>query len=341
VAANLSPEYKNAQERYRKTREPHERLECLREMLRTIPKHKGTEHLQADLKTALKELTEELTETRKGAARGGPALSVRPEGAAQVALVGPPNSGKSSLHARLTGSHAVIAPYPCSTHHPLPGMLPVEDIHVQLVDLPPVSVEFFEAWLPGALQTADGALLVVDLGDPACIDDVAAARERLAAKRIHLVASVPAPGRGDDGADDVADPLRRDLPTLLVANKSDLLARPETELGTFVQLAALPFTAFSVSAESGSGLGALGPALIELLGIVRVYSKVPGHAPDLGRPFTVRRGDNVRDVATQVHRGLAGQLKFARVWGPSAGFDGQQVSAEHTVRDGDVIELHT
>ena len=91
---------------------PRERLRCLREMLRTIPKHKGTEHLQADIKTRIKQLTEELAGPRKGGARSGPAHSIRPEGAAQVVLVGPPNAGKSSLHARLTGSHAKAAPYP-------------------------------------------------------------------------------------------------------------------------------------------------------------------------------------------------------------------------------------
>src|SRR5262245_32551886 len=100
MAANPSPEDKAAKAANRKAREPRERLECLREMLRTIPKHKGTEHIQADLKTRIKELTEEASGPRKGGARGGPTLVVRPEGAAQVALLGPPNAGKSSLHAR-------------------------------------------------------------------------------------------------------------------------------------------------------------------------------------------------------------------------------------------------
>ena len=115
MPANLSPEYKDAQEAFRRARETPEKLECLRVMLRTIPKHKGTEHLQAEIKTRIKELTEESGGPRKGAVRGGPDLSVRHEGAGQVALVGPPNAGKSSLHARLTGSHAVVGPYPFST----------------------------------------------------------------------------------------------------------------------------------------------------------------------------------------------------------------------------------
>jgi hypothetical protein len=112
MPANLSPEYKTAEAAYRRAREPRERLELLREMLRAIPKHKGTEHLQADIKARIKDLTAELGSARKGGAHGGPALAIRPEGAAQIVLLGPPNAGKSLLHARLTGSGAHDAPYP-------------------------------------------------------------------------------------------------------------------------------------------------------------------------------------------------------------------------------------
>src|SRR5438477_9460815 len=142
MPANLSPEYKAADAAFRKAREPRERLELLREMLRTIPKHKGTERLQADIKARIKDLSEELEGgARKGGGHGGPALVVRPEGAAQVALLGPPNAGKSALHARLTASGARVAAYPFTTQHPEPGMMPHEDVHFQLVDLPAISPE--------------------------------------------------------------------------------------------------------------------------------------------------------------------------------------------------------
>ena len=160
MPTNVSPEYKAAEADYRRAREPQDRLKYLREMLRTIPKHKGTEHLQADIKTRIKQLTEELTGPRKGGARSGPSHSVRPEGAAQVALVGPPNAGKSTLHARLTGSHAEAAPYPYTTKMPLPGMLPYQDVHIQLVDLPPISADFMEPWYMNALRSADAAMLI-------------------------------------------------------------------------------------------------------------------------------------------------------------------------------------
>ena len=197
MPANLSPEYKDAQEAFRRARETPEKLECLRVMLRTIPKHKGTEHLQAEIKTRIKELTDELGGPKKGAVRGGPDLTVRHEGAAQVALVGPPNAGKSSLHARLTGSHAVVGPYPFSTKHPLPGMLLHEDVQIQVVDLPPVAEDHMEPWMSGTLHNADAVALVVDLSDPACVDQLDAVERRLAEKKVILVPRLgaPAPGR--------------------------------------------------------------------------------------------------------------------------------------------------
>jgi ribosome-interacting GTPase 1 len=343
MPANLSPEYKDAQEKFRKARDPQEKLECLREMLRTIPKHKGTEHLQAEIKTRVKELTDALGGPKKGAVRGGPELAVRHEGAAQVALVGPPNSGKSALHARLTGSHAVVGPYPFSTKYPLPGMLLHEDVQFQIVDLPPVAADYMEPWMPGTLHNADAVALVVDLSDPGCVDQLEAIEKRLDEKKVSLVPHVddlPAASAGEDEGDATLDPFRARLPTLLLANKADLFPDPESELATFRELAPDPFDSLAVSAESGTGLAEVGPGLLSLLRIVRIYSKIPGHPADMGRPFTLRGGGSVRDVAQQVHRGMAAELKFARVWGKSAEFDGQQVSAAHVVKDGDVVELH-
>ena len=121
MPANLSPAYKKAEQEYRAARDDQERLTYLKGMLRTIPKHKGTEHLQADIKSRIKLLTEELAGPKKGGKRSGPLHSVRKDGAAQIALLGPPNSGKSSLHAKLTGSRAEIGPYPHTTHEPMPG----------------------------------------------------------------------------------------------------------------------------------------------------------------------------------------------------------------------------
>ena len=337
MPTNVTPEYKKAEEAYRKAREPKERLECLREMFRTIPKHKGTEHLQADIKTRIKQLSEELSGPKKGGRRSGPALVVRPEGAAQLSLIGPPNAGKSSLHARLTGSHSDVGPYPYTTHYPLPGMLPYEDIHFQLVDLPPVSADFMEPWFVNALQPADGAMLVIDVADPECLEQVPVILERLAEKKIFLRPEWP--GLAEPGEqDETEDPFRLDLPTVLIANKSDLDPDPE-EVEVLEELLGLRFPALTVSSKTGDGLDQLGSFLFRALEIVRVYTKTPGKKADTDRPFTVRRGGTVLDVAGLVHKDIAESLKFARMWGTDV-FDGQQVGPDHLVADGDLVELH-
>lgn len=342
MPANLSPEYKKAEQAFRAAREPRERLEHLREMLRTIPKHKGTDHLQADIKSRIKQLSEELLAPRKGPARAGTGHAVHREGAAQVCLIGPPNSGKSSLHVKLTGSKAEVGPFPYTTREPLPGMLPFEDIAIQLVDLPPISAQRTETWMAGLLQTADAAWLVVDLADPACAEHLTVIRNELAQRKVTLVDRWPAEGAlpvsAVESGEEVPDPFRVHLPTLLVANKSDLDPDPD-EVRVLEELADVRFPAIATSATTGAGLEGLARFVFASLGIVRVYTKPPGRPAEKVRPFTVRRGDTVLDVARLVHQDVARTLKFARLWGSGA-FDGQQVGPDHRVADGDVVELH-
>lgn len=339
MPTNVSPEYRKAEEAYRAAREFKERLACLKEMLRTIPKHKGTDHLQADIKTRIKQLSEELSGPKSGTRRSGPSHVIRPEGAGQLCLLGPPNSGKSSLHALSTGSHTDIGPYPYTTHTPVPGMLPYEDIGFQLVDLPPISADFMEPWMVNALQPADGALLVVDISDPDCLEQVPVLLERLKEKRVFLTTDWPnLKSRKPEQPDELGNVFRVNLPTLLIANKSDLDPDPE-EVEILEELLGLRFPTLTMSAKTGDGLNELGSFLFDALEIVRVYTKSPGKKADSDKPFTVRRGGTVHDVARLVHRDLAESLKFARMWGAQV-FDGQQVGPDHRVSDGDIVELH-
>ncbi len=341
MPANLSPDYKKAEQAFRAARDDKDRLGCLKEMLRTIPKHKGTEHLQADIKSRIKQLTEDLSGPKKGGSRSGPVHSVRPDGAAQIALIGPPNSGKSSLHVALTGSRAEVGPYPRTTHEPMPGMLPYEDVHFQLVDLPPISEDFMDTWFVNALQPADAALLVVDIADPNCTDHVLTILGRLDQKRVSLVETWPglttvAADRDDD--EETPDPFRIYLPTLLVANKLDLNPDPD-DLEVLEELTGVNFPAVMTSVTTGENLDDIGSLLFRGLEIVRVYTKAPGKPPEMERPFTVRAGATVLDVARLVHKDFAGSVKYARAWGDGV-FDGQQVGPEHALADADVVELH-
>jgi ribosome-interacting GTPase 1 len=351
MPTNVTAEYRKAEQAFRAAREPRDRLACLKEMLSTIPKHKGTEHVQADIKTRIKQLTEQIAGPKKKGGRTAPTYSVRPAGAGQIVLLGPPNAGKSALHARLTGSHADIGPGPFMTQIPMPGMLPFEDIQFQLVDLPPISEEFMESWFPNALERADAALLIVDVSDAACVEHVQVIRDRLAEKKIALIehwpgfvdpASEEADEAADGSSDDeeeMEDPFRIELPALLVANKSDLDPDPD-EVNVLEELAGVCFPALTTSATTGRGLDRIGPLLFEGLQIVRVYTKSPNQTADMTEPFAVRSGQTVADVARLVHRDIAAKFRHARIWG-SGVFDGQQVGADHVVADGDIVELHT
>ncbi len=339
MPANVTPAYKAAEAAFRKARDPEERLECLREMYRTIPKHKGTEHIRADIKTRIKELTETLAGPKKGGARSGPPTVIKPDGAAQVAMLGPPNSGKSALHSRLTGSHSASEPYPFATQYPQPGMMPVDDIHLQLVDLPSVAPEHPIPWIANALQPADCCLLIADLAHAGTIDRIAALHEMLAERRVHLVDRWPVDGDITEAIAD-PDPFAVYLPTLLVVNKIDLEPDYRDDVEVFEELTGYTYPYLGVSAVSGDGLEELGQWLTAKLEVVRVYTKIPGQEPDMTRPFTVRRGQTVHDVARLVHKDVARSLRYARVWG-TASFDGQQVGPDHEVVDGDVLELHS
>ncbi len=339
MPTNVTAEYKKAEQAFRDAREPAERLQCLKEMLRTIPKHKGTEHLQRDIKTRMKMLKDELAGPKKGGTRTGPVHSIRREGAAQIAMIGPPNSGKSELHRALTGARSEVGMYPFTTRQPLPGMMPFEDIYFQLVDLPPISIDYFEPWLVNALQPANAALLIIDISDPACIDHIQHINEQLGQRKIFLTNDFqPHADIQSDWNSEESDPFRIDLPTLLVANKIDLTNGIE-ELDALDELLSQQFPSAAVSATTGFNLDRFACLVFQLMNIVRVYTKVPGKPADTDRPFTLTHGGTVFDVARQVHKTIADQFQFARIWGKRV-YDGQQVGPDHVLEDLDIIELH-
>ncbi len=325
MPANLSPEYKAAEEEFRKARDPQAKLVCLERMLSTIPKHKGTEKMQADLKRRIAQLRDDVQ--KKGGKKGF-AVTVEKEGAAQLALVGAPNSGKSTLLECVTNARAEVADWPFSTRSPVPGMLLFEDLQFQLVDLPPISDEHMEPWVTDIIRAADAALWVIDANDEGLEQTVAGVEELLARKKIELVPP--------DRAGKANDAVRR-LPSLAVAAKGDLaehgrgLERLKRRFAGGLALVA--FSALEDDADK------LGRAVFELCGVVRVYAKMPGKEADRSRPYIMHRGDRVLDFARSVHKDFAEKLEYARVWGAGK-FDGQRVQRDQQLSDGDVVELH-
>ena len=323
MPANLTPQYRAAEARFKAAHTYEERLSALEEMLATIPKHKGTEKMQADLKRRLARLRHE-EESRTS--RHGHTIKVDPEGAAQIVLVGPPNCGKSSLLAALTHAEPAIAEYPFTTTRPQPGMMMFEDVQIQLVDLPPVAAQHLDPWLPGLIRGADAALLVVDPTSAELPEDVEVVRERLATAHAPLVGEVP----------ENVDPRDNPLPTLMVITKADR-ARDE-DVKVLEELYGSQYVLVRVSVATHAGLEALKVAVWRRLQLVRVYSKPPGKPVDRSTPFVLPVGHTVADLAERVHREIAEKMHFARVWGGK--LDGQRVARDFELRDRDVVELH-
>jgi len=324
MPANLTPDYLKAERAFREAKSDAERVAALEAMYATIPKHKGTEKMQADIRHRLAK-TRAAAEQKK-AAGGVDLFFVEKHGAGQAALVGAPNSGKSALVATLTKAHVNVAPYPFATHGPVPGMMAFEDVQIQLIDLPPVTSDGIIPGMIGTLRNADVLLVCVDLAAADLLDQVDLCFGVMAQRGL-----VPA------GQEASAGGLAKAM--LLVGTKVDSPGAAENfEALRELQGDRVPMIATSV--ETRAGLDDLARQCFEALGVIRVYSKEPGKPADMKKPFVLRRGSTVLDMAAAVHRDLATNLKRARIWGAGV-YDGQPAEKHHVLSDRDVIELHT
>lgn len=324
MPANLTPDYHAADRKFKEATTPEARLAALEEMLSTIPKHKGTEKMQADIKRRIAKFRSE-TQRRKGAARAKPFYHVEREGAGQIVLVGAPNVGKSSLLAALTNAKPEVADYPFTTRVPLAGMAVFEDVQVQLVDLPPISEESAEGWLYALARGADGALFVVDLTDQDILVSTEHVLELLRAANVALIP--PGQPRGPHA-----------VPAVFVAAKLDAPGAAGT-LEVFKEFYGARLPVLPVSAEQDVNLTELRRTMFEMLCLVRVYSKKPGKKPDLQVPYILKRGTTVLDAAAMVHKDFAAGLRFARLWRKGA-IEGLMVGRDGVLEDGDILELH-
>lgn len=328
MPTNLPPEYFEAEKRYKDASDPREKVVALEALMATIPKHKGTDKLRADLRKKLSKLRDEGARRKKGGGRSD-LYTVERQGAAQVALVGFPNCGKSSLLASLTNARPVIADFPMSTVMPLSGMMPFEDIQFQLVDLPPLGHESTDGWVSGILRNADMFLLLVDLTDAPEVQ-AELLLEYLEGWRIPLLGK----REGSTG-----EPLVRPKALVLVPTKFDQPGVPEA-LPDLRALYESQWPLCATSSVDGRGLEELRSAVFAASRIIRVYSREPGKPGRSDAPFTLLKGATVLDLAELIHKDFVTNLKFACIWGSSK-FDGQKVQREYVLQDGDVVEIHT
>jgi ribosome-interacting GTPase 1 len=329
MPANLTAQYLKAEEEYRRATSVEEELQWLQVMLAEIPKHKGTDKLQADIKAKISKAKKELlAEKRAGKKTRG--VRIPRQGAGTVVILGGPNAGKSLLLKRYTRANPEVAPYPFTTHTPMPGMMPWQDVFVQLVDTPPITADYMESYVQGIVRGAELVLLMVDLGSDSGVEQCQEVLERFQGGKTRL---------GKTSLLDEEDIGVSYTRTFVVPNKIDLPEAAE-RLEFFHGLCPLDLAEYVISAEKGTGLEVLRDAIYQAMDVVRVYSKLPAaKEPDLQRPFTLRRGSTVLDMAGQVHKDFLDNLKFARVWG-TAVHDGTTVKGDHVLHDKDIVELH-
>ena len=329
MPANLTAQYLKAEEAYRRATTLEEELSCLQVMLQEIPKHKGTDHLQAQIKAKIARTKREI-QADKRAGKKTRGIRIPRQGAGTAVLLGGPNAGKSQLLASLTRASPQVAEYPFTTQLPQPGMMPWEDVTVQLIDTPPITADYMEPYLHGVIRGADLALLLVDLGADSGIEQCQELLDRLSQTKTRL-ARTSYLNEQDVGLSYTQ--------TLVVPNKIDLPDAQE-RLDLLHELLTSDFDEHVISAKQGTGLEDLRDRIYGALDVVRVYSKLPSaKEPDRDRPFTVRRGSTLLEMAGQVHKDYVDGLKFARVWG-TAVHDGTVVKGDYVLHDKDVVELH-
>lgn len=327
MPANLTPQYLEAERKFRAARTPQEKIKFLEEMMATIPKHKGTEKMQALLKTKMAKLRAAL-EARPSAARHGPGFHVEKSGAGQVIVIGPPNSGKSHLIAALTGAQTEIADYPYTTRYPAPYMMKHENVRVQLVDTPPLLPDDVNTELVELAKTADGVLLVIDLADRDAASVLEALLSGLQGRRLELA---------PENASPLHETGRFVKKTLVAGNKADLPAALEN--AAFLREYFAGKISFAVvSAARGDGLEELRTRIFLLLDVIRVYSKIPGKKADLSDPFVLKKASTVMDMAQTVHKDFVEKFRYARIWRKSA-LQGQMVNHDFVLEDEDIVEL--
>jgi ribosome-interacting GTPase 1 len=325
MPANLTPEYFKAEKWFRSATTNEEKILAIERMLAVMPKHKGTDHLKADLRRKLSKLKEAPAQKKGGSHTD--IFHVPRSGAGQIVLLGTPNCGKSSILAAMTNAKANVADFPFATSTPAPGMVTYEDIQIQLVDMPPITADYSAPGQVGTYRNCDIIAIVIDLSQDVR-EQLRICLDFLDSRSLLIDSETPA-------YDNQGNALGKKA--FCICTKSDIAKAGALE--TLKKFCKRNFEFIEISAATGAGLEELAAKLFKLLGIIRIYAKPPGKPADMTEPFTLPEGSTVMDLAIAVHRQLAEKLKSARIWGTGV-YDGQNAQRNHVLNDKDIIELH-
>jgi ribosome-interacting GTPase 1 len=324
MPANLTPQYLEAEKNYRAAKTTQEKVAWLEEMLAVMPKHKGTDHLRAELRTKIANLSKSMD---KKAATQHATAKIEKAGAAQVAVIGPPNTGKSQIVAAVTNAKPTVAAYPYTTQSATPGMMHFENVQIQLIDTPPLGEQPPEWWLLNIIRRADVLLIVVDLSQDA-LTQTDTLITTLKEKNIALGIAP----KTENDEESVVNYKK----AMLVANKADL----DPDGRNYRDIKEMYGSTLPILATNATGnLDELKKKTFEMLDVIRVYTTEPGGKPDMTDPIILKTGGTLEMAAISKKKSFAQRMKYARVWG-SGKFDGIMVKRDHVLEDGDIIELH-
>lgn len=334
MPANLSPQYLEAEQRYRNAKTNQDKIKCLQEMLSIIPKHKGTEKLQAQIKTKIAKLKQD-SQKKHATRREGDFHTIKREGAGQVVLVGLPNVGKSEIVSSITHASPEVADYPYTTRKPTPGMVEYENIQIQLIDMPPLTNDYMEPWIPQIIRNADGILMVIDLNE----DSIP--QMKLLTEILEKYKMKPKIVEDKIEAEEELEFFEEKVllkKTIIIGSKSDL-ELADISLEMLGESYGKKFPLISVSTKKVETLELLKRKIFEALEIIRIYTKPPGKQADLNAPYIQPVGSTVEELAEHIHKDFLEKLNYARLWRANK-FQGQKVQRDFILEDGDVIELH-
>ncbi len=315
MPANLPPTYYKLKHEHEAAKTDEERLRLLEEMLRIIPKHKGSEKVVSDLRRRIAAHKRAPSEKGKGSGKRSYSEHIPKQGAGQIVLFGPPNGGKSQILAKFTNANAEVSATPYTTTTPIVGMLRYENIQFQLIDTPSIMPDYVLPTVITLIRNADLALPVISLASDNLLDDLDTVMQIL---------------------NEVDDDLSADE-HLIVANQLDAGGADE-RLEILKEFYGETFQIYPISAETQNGKVELMQGLYKALEILRVYPKAPGKVVERDDPIVLPIGSTVLDAAVGLHKDFE-EFKFARIWGPQW-HDGQSVSRNDTVYDGDIVEFH-
>jgi ribosome-interacting GTPase 1 len=331
MPANLPPSFYEAKDRYKSASEPGEELDALREMLSELPDHKGTDKVKADIRKRISKAKQkrELQKKKEKKQKKGRSMTIDRQGSGQIFLYGPPNSGKTTILNKLSSLDRDTGDYQFTTREPYPGMMKYENVDIQLVDMPPITTNYIPSWLNPLIRSADALCMVIDAGSENCLGDLEESLSVLDQEKVipsWQTARIPPP----DGY--------MVQPTLLIANKMDADGANE-RLRIIRDLYGDQFHPLKVSTREEESMERIKEELWNLLGLIRIYSRPEGREPDWDQPYTIPEGSTVQEFAEHVHRDIAGDLKFGRIWGNDDMYDGQRIPRDHVLEDEDQVEL--